>query len=278
MPDALHAMHDLLSEADFPWWLTCSVILAAAIYVRGWLKIRKTRAHQFTTLRLTSFLLGLAVLWLALGPPLDGLADSLLSAHMVEHLLLMSAVPPLLLLSWPVVPLLRGLPEIFIRGAVAPLLRLLWLRRFGHWLVRPVVAWVALNVTFLAWHIPGPYCYALEHEGWHVVEHLCFLSTAMLFWWCVLRPWPASSHKRTWGILLFLVSADVVNTLLSAFLAFCGRPVYRFYVDHPNAFRQGALDDQVLGAVIMWVIGSIAFLIPAMLITFKMLEPRRRTA
>lgn len=269
------ALHEILSDWACPPWLTLFVFLTATVYVRGWFKIRKTRPHPFTALRLISFLSGLAILWLALGSPLDELADTLLSAHMVEHLLLMSAVPPLLLIGLPVVPLLRGLPAPLCHSIAVPLIRIPSLRRFGHWLVTPIVAWLAMNVTFLAWHIPGPFCYALVHEGWHVVEHICFLSTSLLFWWCILRPWPDSVGKRNWGIILYLVSADVINTLLSAFLAFCGRPVYRFYIDHPNAFHQPALEDQVLGAVIMWVLGSFAFLIPAMLITVQLIQPKR---
>ena len=66
-----------------------------------------------------------------------------------------------------------------------------------------------------------------------------------------------------------------MNTLLSAFLAFCNRPVYRYYIDHPNPFKIDPLDDQVLGAVIMWVLGSFAFLIPAMILTVRMLSPTR---
>jgi putative membrane protein len=194
---------------------------------------------------------------------------------MVEHLLLMSAVPPLLLMGLPVVPLLRGVPDVVLHYVAGPLLRITLLRRLGRWLVTPLVAWLAMNVTFLLWHVPGPYDFALEHEGWHVVEHLCFLGTSILFWWCILRPWPASMHRRNWGILIYLISADVVNTLLSAFLSFCGRPVYGYYVEHPNAFHIAPLEDQVLGAVIMWVIGSLAFLIPAMLITVQLLRPTR---
>ena len=76
----------------------------AVIYVRGWLAIRRTRPLLFPSWRLTVFLIGLATLWLALASPLDGFADALLSAHMVQHLLLMSAVPPLVLLGLPVVP------------------------------------------------------------------------------------------------------------------------------------------------------------------------------
>ena len=140
----------------------------------------------------------------------------------------------------------------------------------ARWIVTPVVAWLAMNLSFLAWHILAAYDFALEHENWHAVEHLCFLTSSTLFWWCILRPWPASQQLRTWGILLCLVSADIVNTVLSALLAFCGRPVYTYYLNHPNPFQVSPLDDQVLGAVIMWVIGSIVFLIPAMLIALEL--------
>ncbi|MEO7028781.1 MAG: cytochrome c oxidase assembly protein [Acidobacteriaceae bacterium] len=267
------AVHDIFTDWTLPLWLTLSILITALIYLRGWFNIRKTRPTQFSGLRLASFLSGLGVLWLAIGSPMDGFADALLSAHMVEHLFLMSAVPPLLLLGFPVVPLLRGLPPVLLRLIVAPLLRLSFLRRVGHWLVTPIVAWLAMNLTFLAWHVPRAYSFALEHEGWHAVEHLCFLSTSILFWWCIIRPWPTSIRPRDWDNLIYLVAADVVNTLLSAFLSFCGRPVYQFYVDHPNPFHVLPLEDQVLGAVIMWVVGSLAFLVPAMLISVRLLRP-----
>ena len=87
-----------------PPWLTLSLALTAILYLRGWLEIGKTRPQQFDLLRLASFYSGLAILWLAIASPMDGFADVLLSAHMIEHLLLMSVVPPLLLYGLPVVP------------------------------------------------------------------------------------------------------------------------------------------------------------------------------
>ena len=272
MPDAAQ---DILNDWSLPLWLTLGVTLTALIYIRGYLAIRKTRPAQFSGLRLASFLSGLIILWLALGPPMDGFADAMLSAHMVEHLLLMSVVPPLLLYGLPVVPILRGLPVIFRRRVVGPLLRLSYLRAFGRWIVSPVVAWIAMNLTFLVWHIPSAYDFALLHEGWHVFEHLCFLVTAILFWWCILRPWPAAASRYNWGILIYLIAADLVNTLLSAFLAFCNRPVYSYYVARTNPFGISLLEDQVLGAAIMWVIGSLAFLIPAVVVTVHLLRPSR---
>jgi putative membrane protein len=267
------AAHNIFADWSLPIWLTLSIAIAAAIYLRGWLAIRKTRPAQFTGLRLASFLSGLGILWLAIGSPMDGIADALLSAHMVEHLLLMSAVPPLMLYGLPVVPLLRGLPAPLRRWIAGPLLRISALRRLGHWLVTPLVAWLAMNLAFLCWHVPAAYDFALEHENWHAVEHLCFLGTSILFWWCILWPWPAGTHRRNWGILIYLVAADVVNTMLAAFLTFCDRPVYRYYLDHPNPFHVDPIQDQVLGAVIMWVLGSLAFLVPAMAITLRLLSP-----
>jgi len=200
---------------------------------------------------------------------MDGFADVLLSVHMVEHLLLMSVVPPLLLYGLPVVPVLRGLPEFILRR-IAPLMRSPALRHFAHWLVTPLVAWLLMNATFLGWHVPAAYDFALDHENWHVVEHVCFLTSSILFWWCLIRPWPTKTCTVTWGLLFYLVSADVVNTMLSAFLAFCDRPVYPFYLNHPNPFGVSPLEDQVLGAVIMWVFGSLAFLLPAMVVAVRL--------
>jgi cytochrome c oxidase assembly factor CtaG len=271
------AVRDILADWELPVWFTLSIVVTAVIYFRGWLRIRKTRPSQFTVDQLFSFLAGLAVLWIAVGSPMDGFADALLSAHMVEHLLLMSAVPPLLLFGLPQVPLLRGLPRPVLNSIAAPIVRSPFLRRVGHWLVTPAVAWLAMNLTFLAWHIPAAYDFALEHESWHAVEHLCFLGTSLMFWWYIVRPWPTTARRHDWGILIYLISADVINTLLSAFLAFCDRPVYRFYLTHPNPFHVSQVEDQVLGAVVMWVLGSLAFLIPGMVITMRMLRPSRLT-
>jgi putative membrane protein len=263
---------DILADWSFPWLLTATIGLCAAVYVRGWFAIHKTRPLLFPEWRLYAFLLGMATLWLSIGSPLDGFADVLLSAHMIQHLLLMSAVPPLVLLGAPVVPFLRGLPRPFVKTALGPLFRSQPLLQMGRFLTRPVVAWLAMNITFLLWHSPGAYDYALENEHVHQFEHICFLATSLLFWWPVIRPWPARRHNFGWGMLLYLLSADFVNTALSAFLAFCDRPVYTYYLANPNPFHVDPVSDQALGAVVMWVLGSAVFLIPAVALTVQLLQ------
>jgi putative membrane protein len=262
----------IFAEWSPPIFLTTTVILTAVVYVCGWFAIRRTRPALFPAWRLGAFLLGLATIWISIGSPLDGFADALLSAHMVEHLLLMSFVPPLLLLGYPVVPLLRGLPRWFTVFLLGPLLRLEGLRRIGHFLTMPLVAWLAMNLIFLGWHVPAAYDFALEHEHWHEFEHICFLGSSILFWWPLIRPWPTTAGSLGWYVLPYLVMADIVNTALSAFLAFCGRPVYGYYLREPNPFHISPLADQELGAVIMWVVGSVVFLIPAVLITMHLVQ------
>lgn len=267
-----NAVRDIFSEWKLPVWTSLSIVLIGLVYFRGWMAIRKTRREQFSDVRLASFLSGLILLWVVVASPMDGFADALLTAHMIEHLMLMSAIPMLLLYGLPVVPILRGMPKLLVHRLVGRLMRISSLRRLSHWLVTPAVAWLAMNVTYLCWHIPAAYDFALTNETWHGIEHLCFLFTSLLFWWYVMRPWPATPRWNDWGVLIYLAFADIVMTLLSAFLAFCDRPVYQFYIDHPNPFHIGVLDDQVLGAVIMWVVGSFAYLIPAMMITVRLVK------
>ena len=270
----------MISPAEQETWslpvaLTASCLLTLAVYVRGFLLLRQSRP-AISYWRLTSFASGILVLWLALGSPLEELADTILTAHMVEHLLLMSAVPPLLLVGWPAVPLLRGLPGWLRRPVLHPLLRSQMLRKLLHTLEKPALAWVLMNLTFLLWHIPAAYDFALEHEDWHVFEHVCFLATSLLFWWVLLKPWPARPQTLGWGAPLYLISADVVNTMLSATLAFIGHPVYLYYMQHPA--RLSPEMDQTIGASVMWVFGSIAFLVPALVFSARLLQPQMKEA
>ncbi|MEP7355062.1 MAG: cytochrome c oxidase assembly protein [Acidobacteriota bacterium] len=263
------ASASVFAEWSMPPVLTTIIILTGLIYLRGWFAVRRTRQAQIAWHRAACFLGGLMALWLAIASPLDGFADLLLSAHMVQHLLLMSVVPPLLLLGWPAVPLLRGLPAFAVPRA---LLRSTQSRRVGHWVVSPLVAWVSMNAVLLGWHVPAAYDFALENEHWHEFEHICFLASSLAFWWCVVNPWPGQKLRDRWELLLYLLSADLVNTGLSAYLAFCDRPVYLYYLVHSNPWRVPPLADQVLGAVIMWVVGSFVFLLPAAQITFRLLQ------
>ncbi len=260
--------------ASIPKWATLALVLTLLVYVHGWRALAKTRPDQIPGWRAACFASGIAVVWLAIASPLDAMSGVLLTAHMVQHLLLMALAPPLLVLGAPVVPLLRGLPRSWVRDGLGPFFVLRPVHRLQRLFASRAFAWILMNVTFLAWHVPAAYELALRSPGWHEVEHACFLFTSVLFWWHIVAPWPTTYAASRWLLLPFLLSADLVNTGLSAALSFSGRVFYPSYGLAPRFFGISVLDDQVAAGSLMWVVGSMSFLGAAMLITVSLLSRR----
>ena len=153
-----------------------------------------------------------------------------------------------------------------------PLLHWPGLRSFGQWLVHPAVALPLFVAANWLWHAPRAYELALSSPGWHRLEHGCFLAAALLFWHPVVRPFPGRPAWSQWLLLLpYLVLADVQNTLLAALLTFSNRVLYPHYARVPPLAGLTPLDDQSAAGVLMWVPGSIAFLVPLGWIGLKLL-------
>jgi cytochrome c oxidase assembly factor CtaG len=275
MEDAADAV---IESWSIQLWPTVGLVLLAAVYFRGWLKLRRQVPHRFDGWRLASFLGGVATVFLALDSPLDTFSNLLLQAHMIQHLLLMMIAPPLLLLGNPFLPLLTGLPRPFVREVIRPFL--LWnaCKRFGRWLTNPKVTWILFVVLTLGWHAPPLYELTLRSPTWHIVEHACFLGSGILFWWPVVQPWPSRPQWPEWAIIPYLLLADVQNTVLSAFLTFSDRVVYPTYGLVPQFPGMNPLSDQHAAGAIMWVPGSIFYLIPAGILAMRFLSPRRHAA
>jgi putative membrane protein len=215
--------------------------------------------------RAMCFSLGLASLWIAICSPIDALDELLLTAHMTQHFILMSVAPPLIILGTPLVPLLGGVPRWLVRF-LAPAFRASWIRRVGTIFVHPVTAWFAMNIAYLIWHVPSVFELALRSENWHTVEHLCFFVTSLAFWWIVIQPWPSHAVWSRWMLIPYLLAADLVNTALSAFLAFSGRVLYPTYAAAPRISSLTALNDQVAAGAGMWLFGSCVFLVAAAIV------------
>src|SRR6266478_3807393 len=112
----------ILSSWSFEPKVALGLVVSLIVYLRGWFILHRTSPERFPVWRSLAFTGGLATLWLAVASPLDAFSGFLLSAHMVQHLLLMSVAPPLILLGTPLLPLLRGLPRKFARDGVGPFL------------------------------------------------------------------------------------------------------------------------------------------------------------
>jgi cytochrome c oxidase assembly factor CtaG len=265
--------HGILAAWSWPLWPAVGIAIAGALYLRGWRALQRTRARELPRWRAVCFFGGLLALWIALASPIDALDDFLLSAHMLQHFILMSVAPPLLVLGAPLVPMLRGLPRWLIRG-LRPAFASRAVHKIAHALAHPTVAWLVMNIAYLGWHVPQAFELTLRSEGWHNTEHMCFLLTSIAFWWVIVEPWPSRRRWSRWMVIPYLLTADVVNTILSAVLAFSGKVLYPSYAAAERIARLTPLKDQVLAGSEMWVLNSIVFLVPVAVIVVRMLSPR----
>ena len=197
---------------------------------------------------------------------------------MVQHMLLVAVAAPLLLLGAPVRPLLRGLPLTVRSRVVRPLARSALVRGAMHLLRRPLVAGAVYVVGLYAWHVPALYDAALDDPLVHVVEHLWFLATALLFWSVVIDPVPFRGTLPYAARIFFLLLAGAgQNTILGGLLSFSTRLLYRSY-EHGQPERYGldAITDQRIGGAVMWVPGDFIFLGAASVAFFMWLAQEER--
>lgn len=265
----------LLQSWTFEPWIIVPLVLAVGIYLRGWRHLHRRLPRRFALSRLMAFQAGLLALFLALASPLHELAELLLQFHMIQHMVLMMVVPPLLLLGAPTLPLLRGLPRPVLQYGLSHVFASASLQRLGRFLTHPLVCLLAFTVSNVTWHVPGLYELALRSEFWHGVQHVCFLGTGLLFWWPVVQPWPSRLRWPRWTMIPYLLFADIQNTALSAFLIFSERLLYPTYAAVPRLWGISALDDQAAAGAIMWVPGSVIFLVPVAVLAVRLLDASR---
>jgi cytochrome c oxidase assembly factor CtaG len=262
----------VLSSWTLDWKTVCPLLAAGILYVRGWRRVHSELPRKYTLGTLAAFAGGLLTLLLALASPVDAFGQMLLSAHMIQHLLLIMVAPPLLLLGQPVLPVLRGLPRWIFKDALGPFLGCREFRQVGRALVHPITSWLTSSIVIIFWHLPRFYELALHSQAWHQAEHACFFWSALVFRWPVIGVWPSHPIWPRWAMIPYLVLADLVNTGLSAVLSFSDHVLYPTYQLAPRLWGISALGDQATAGAIMWVPGSIALLIPALMLGMQALE------
>jgi putative membrane protein len=250
------------------------LLVTAAVYARGFHRLHRQMPQRFPFWRLGTFMAGIAALFIAVASPLEELDDLLLQIHMTQHLLLMLVAPSLLLAGAPAIAIVRGLPPRIAKAVVGPILRSSAVRVVFECLTEPLVCWLAFAVALWGWHLPATFQLALRSDGWHVVEHACFFTTALMFWYPVIQPWPSAARWPRWAILPYLLLADGQNTIIAALFMFSDRLIYPLYATEPRIAGFTPLGDQIVAGAIMWVPGSIFYLVPAALIMFQMLAPQ----
>jgi cytochrome c oxidase assembly factor CtaG len=238
--------------------LAVSLVGFAALYTIGMVRVWRSagvgRGIRYS--ETLAFASGWLVLVAALLSPLDEWSETLFVAHMAQHELLMVVAAPLIALSSPLVAMLWAFP--------APARY-----RFAHILKAPAVtsAWAALTavptvwmlhaLALWIWHLPSLYDAALEHEGVHAVQHLCFFLTAALFWWGLVR---GRYGRLGYGAaVVYLFATALHSGVLGALIAFAPEVWYPVYASNSRAWGLTPLEDQQLAGLLMWVPAGLVF-------------------
>jgi putative membrane protein len=263
--------HHGTSEA---FWISGALILATFVYLRGWLGARRRDYGSVDSWRAGSFLLGILFTWIATASPLAALDHDTLTAHMLQHLLLMTLAPPLILLGTrqktPVNGLMQPCSQVIGRPLRSELMR-----QFLNVVTHPVLCWFAAAGALVVWHIPSVFMLGLRSQAWHGAEQASFLVTGLLFWLPVVRPWPNSFQWPESSLLLYLFLATLPCDILSGFLVFCDRVVYPVFLSSPRLFGFSALEDQQCAGALMWTCITVVYLIAAAIFTAHLLSPHR---
>ena len=235
--------------------LSASTLAYAALVARRW-RVR----HRIAWRRLIAWFGGLAVIAIAVMSPLDSLADDRsFAAHMVQHELLLT-VAPLLLLMGLDAQLLAPLTRLVIR----PGLRHPVTRRVLRGLTAPSLALGLWGASVLAWSVPAMVALAYRNETVHNVEHIQFLVVGLLFWAVILAPFPSLHRPNLARKLTYLAIVCVIGAVVAAVLAFDPTILYRVpYAAGRPWLGLSALAEQRLAAAVMMAIDMPAVLAAA---------------
>jgi putative membrane protein len=255
--------------------VTLAVLVVALVYLRGWSRLRQLFPDLLNARRLAAFLGGLLSLWIAIGSPFASMDHRWLTAHMAQHLLLMTVAAPLILLGAPVITLFRGLPGRPTGAVLELLLRNPMVQQLSRRMTHPWFCWLVGTATVIGWHVPALFELAIHSTVWHEVECACFFTAGFFFWWPVVQPWPGLAASPRWGIPVYLFLATLPCDALSAFLAFCDRVVYPHYLSPHRLSNLSPLADQAAAGALMWIWVTFAYLAPAVMITLQNLSPQR---
>lgn len=259
--------HELGEAGRAGWWAWNFEPLAVTCLFEAWVwyGLGLWRARREVGLRLVTsrsraaaFAAGLGILVIALLSPVDTLSDSLFWMHMVQHLLLTLVAPPLLVWSRPAVLFMWAFPRPS-RKVIGRMWNGLGLGRAIHALLHPTCAWLLFTAVFLVWHTPGPFQYALDHEGVHELEHASFFVSALLFWSVVIAP-SARQGLGDGARLLMLTTNGVLTGLAGAFMVLAPDALYPVQALRSVEWGLTGLEDQQIAGATMWVVGGFIYL------------------
>ena len=259
-------LHVGYSEVNLGAWVfdpgvIALTFIAVSFYVYGMMSIK----GSFVAWRAVSYVAGVAVIFLALASPVDVAATRLLSMHMLQHVMLATIAPPLILL-----------------GLTPPLLRPLFkperVRSLMQWVTHPVVTATLFIVNMWFWHVPPIYSEALTDQHVHVFMHGAFMATGVLFWWPVIQPLPELGRLGTGSQLLYLFATGMPMGLLALLFFASNTVIYDYYEQINPLWGLGPKDDQQIAGLIMGALGELASFAAITLLFFRFLDSEEASA
>ena len=236
------------------------IALTSILYTIGIVNIhrRNRTAPAIRPWEIAAFAFGWLSLVLALDSPLHKLGEVLFSAHMTQHEILMVVAAPLLVLGRPLVAFLFALPASW-RPAASRWTKHPTIARTWQFLTGAHMVWILHALAIWIWHIPALYEATLDNEFIHALQHICFLGTAILFWWTLIH---GAYGRIGYGIAFLYVFTTAVHTsVLGALMTFAQRIWYPIYDGRTAPWHLTALQDQQLGGLIMWVPSGTVYIV-----------------
>ncbi len=243
------------------------VMAAGIVYLTAWRRARRPgEPHPPGAGRLVLFIGGLLTILVALISPLDSLGDQLMVMHMVQHMLLLDIAPVLLVLG-------------LTKGVLRPLTRRLHrVERRAGFLAHPAFAVLLYAGLLWLWHVPALYDSAQGSNTVHLLEHICFFTAGMLYWWHLASPVRSRMRLGGLGPVGYLVSSKLLVGVLGIVLAFAPENLYPFYAHQPHYWGLTPLTDQMMAGLVMALEQSVVMGIALTYLFVRMLGEEERAA
>jgi putative membrane protein len=262
--EEIHPGEPIMAMWHFEPEIVAGLLIAAALYVAG---IRRGVPGKWW--RHAFFIGGLAALAAALLSPIEPLADHVFAIHQVEHMLLRTIGPMLILLAQPQAALMRGMPEWLRRGIFGPVVSSTAVRNTFGFFSKPLVATVLFVGISWFWMIPRWHDVAILNEAIHYMWHVTLLISGLFFFSTIFDPRPAPMGSPLPARLIMFWCAAMGNILLGAFLTFKSLPLYHAYDVMGRMFGLDAVTDEQIGGLTMWIPGCMMFAVSAILILHR---------
>lgn len=231
------------------------LVLSHWLYGRGVMRAwaRAGQGRVMPIWRAACFVAGEIVVVTALISPLDPLGETLLSAHMAQHILLTAIAPALLVLGLPVRAWTWAMPRTWRRAGADPAVRVLS-RAFGK-IASPFTATTLGVLVMWSWHAPVLFEAALENKSIHTIEHLAFFLSSLLVWRAALSPGASAMAAALSTVTVFMAGG-----MLGGLLSLAPAPLYDWYGNRSLLWGLLPIEDQQLAGLLMWVVAGGIYL------------------